>query len=276
MSSELSSCTGRRIDTSSTRISYATSNTICYYNLSEASDTTTQRTNIKNPLEAAMVVKTSYIETLHESLFKFLDDLSGKCIQLYSEFFYKNVKYQANSSDPAYLPKPIKHIGLVTLQSCEEVRDCKDFKTLLTKLLTDLDATRRRITKEYLLPADNLLCLALKRRFQHSICRLLTSAALGFIAEIDIKNYTEHEAVMDLLASSPHLMLVNPISKDHREFLLLYKEAHTLKFVPRPTIEHKAIASVFNEINDQATRFPQTLVDLTIEKTTRRHRRATP
>jgi hypothetical protein len=155
------------------------------------------------------------------------------------------------------------------------VKDCKDFKTLQTKLLADLEATRRRITREYILPADNLLCLALKRRFQHSICRLLTSAALGFIAEIDIKNYTEHEAVMDLLASSPHLMLVNPISNDHRESFYS-KEAHKLKFVPRPTIEHKAIASVFNEINDQATRFPQTLVDLTIEKTTQRHRRATP
>jgi hypothetical protein len=47
------------------------------------------------------------------------------------------------------------------------------------------------ITIDYILPADDLLRLALKRRFQLSICRLLTSAALGFIAEIDIKNYTE-------------------------------------------------------------------------------------
>jgi hypothetical protein len=43
------------------------------------------------------------------------------------------------------------------------------------------------ITIEYILPADDLHRLALKRRFQLSICRLLTSAALGVIAEIDIK-----------------------------------------------------------------------------------------
>ena len=96
----------------------------------------------------------------------------------------------------------------VTLQSCNKVTKCKDFKTLQLKPLADLDATRRKITIEYSLPADNLHQLALKRRFQQSLCRLLTSAALGFIAEIDIKNCTEHEAVMDLLASTPSLMIV--------------------------------------------------------------------
>ena len=100
------------------------------------SDTTKQRAGVTNPLEAALAVKSEYIATLHESLYKFLDDLTGKCIQLFSEFFYKNVKYQANCSDPAYLPKPIKNFGSVTLQSCEEGLDCKDFKTLQTKAIS--------------------------------------------------------------------------------------------------------------------------------------------
>ena len=73
---------------------------------------------------------------------------------------------------------------------------------------------------------------------------------------------------MDLLAQSPHLMLVDPISKYHQKFLLLYKEAHKLKFVPRWTIEHQAMEYIFNEINGQVARFPQTMVDLTIDKTT--------
>ena len=79
------------------------------------SDTTTQVSWHKNPLEAALAVKSKYIETLRESLFKFLDDLAEKLTQL-SELFYKNVKYQVNCSDSAHLPKSIKHIGLVTLQ----------------------------------------------------------------------------------------------------------------------------------------------------------------
>ena len=65
------------------------------------SDTTKQRadvTNPTNPLEAALAVKSKYIETLHESLYKFLDDLAKKLTQLL-ELFYKNVKYQVNCSD---------------------------------------------------------------------------------------------------------------------------------------------------------------------------------
>ena len=102
-----------------------------------------------------------------------------------------------------------------------KLRTVRTIKTLQRKLSADLKATRRRITNKYFLQADNLHRLALKRRFQLSICRLLTSAALGFIVEIDIKNYTEHEAVMDLLATSPTSLLVDPIAKTSREFLLL-------------------------------------------------------
>jgi hypothetical protein len=118
-----------------------------------------------------------------------------------------------NCSDPAYLPKSIKQIGSVTLQAKDEVTESNDFKTLQIKLSADLDATRRRFANDYFLPAENLHRLALKRCFQLSICRLLASAALGFIAEIDIKNNTEHKAVMNLLTTSPTSLIVDPIAK---------------------------------------------------------------
>ena len=102
-----------------------------------------------------------------------------------------------------------------------KLRTERTIKTLQHKLSANLEATRHRITNKYFLQADNLHCLALKRRFQLSICRLLTSAALGFTAEIDIKNYTEHKLVMDLLATSPTFLLMDPIAKTSREFLLL-------------------------------------------------------
>ena len=41
------------------------------------SDTTKQRAGITNPLKAALAVKSKYIETLHESLYKFLYDIVG-------------------------------------------------------------------------------------------------------------------------------------------------------------------------------------------------------
>ena len=223
MSSEQRSHTSKRFDsTSAPRIN------IHQFNPNDASSTPKQRDGPKTPLEAAMGVKSLYVATLHESLVTFLDDLAEKSIRLFSDFYYNNIKYQANSTDQAYIPKSIKQIGLVTLQATEEVMESKDFKTLQLKLSADLDATRRRIANDYFLPVENLHRLALKRRFQLSICRLLTSAALGFIAEIDIKNNTEHEAVMNLLATSPTSLLVEPIANNAREFLLLYKEAHNL------------------------------------------------
>ena len=188
-------------------------------------------------------------------------------LQTDSQYFYKDVKYQANCSDPAYLPKAIKQIGLVTLQTKDDVMECKDFKTLQTKLSADLEATRQRITTEYFLPADKIMRLALKRQFQLSICKLLSSAALGFIAEIDMKNYPKHRAIMDLLATSQFLLLSDPIAKSFSEFVLLYKEAHKLKFVPLPTIEHKALTGVLNKINGYEVRKTQILENTTIEPT---------
>ena len=88
------------------------------------------------------------------------------------------------------------------------------------------------------------------------------------LSEIDIKNYTEHEAVMDLLASSPDLLLVDSIAKTYREFLLLYKEAHKLRFVPHPTIEHKVLTNVFKEINGHEMRQTRVMEITTIKKTT--------
>ena len=47
-------------------------------NPSNASGTPKQRGGPKHPLEAALGVKSLYVAMLHESLIKFLDDLSEK------------------------------------------------------------------------------------------------------------------------------------------------------------------------------------------------------
>ena len=268
MSSEPMSHTSKRFESQTSRASFLDLNTVHVFNPSDASGTPNQKNGSKHPLEAALGVKSLYVATLHESLIKFLDDLAEKSIRLFSDYFYKNEKYQANLSDPTYLPKSIKHIGRVTLQSKDEVTECKDFKALQLMLSVDLEETRRRITIKYILPADNLHCLALKRRFQLSICRLLASAALGFIAEIDIKNYNEHDAIMDLLSTSPTSLLTSPIARSYQEFALLYKEEHKLKFVPLPTTENKVLTDALNEINGYETRQTRIMEDATITENT--------
>ena len=83
------------------------SNTIHQFNPTDASSTPKQQDGSQRPLEEALGVKSLYVATLHKSLIKFLDNLAKKSIQLFSEYFYKDVKHQANCSDPAYLPKSI-------------------------------------------------------------------------------------------------------------------------------------------------------------------------
>ena len=128
MSLEQMSHTSKRFgSTSNSRINFLDSNSIHTFNPSDTSSTPKQQDGSQQPLKAALGAKLSYVATLHESLIKFLDDLAKKTITLFSDYFYKDVKYQVNCSDPENLPKSIKQNGLVTLQSKDEVTDCKDY-----------------------------------------------------------------------------------------------------------------------------------------------------
>ena len=118
--------------TSNSRINFLDSNSIHTFNPSDASSTPKQQDGSQQPLEAALGAKSLYAATLNESLIKFLDDLAEKTITLFLDYFYKDVKYQANCSDPANLPKSIKQNGLVTLQSKDKVTDCKDYQNTPT------------------------------------------------------------------------------------------------------------------------------------------------
>ena len=82
-------------------------------------------------LEAAMILKLKYIETLHIGLVTFLGDLTNDILHHYSNYLIRNVLYQESSLDAVYFPTAIKKIGL-TLQSLKEVKDSKDYKPSLT------------------------------------------------------------------------------------------------------------------------------------------------
>ena len=78
---------------------------------------------------------------------------------------------------------------------------------------------------------------ALKKRFQLSCCRLLTSAAKGFITQVGIKGYDATVAVMDLLSMHGNKVLASLNVTTH-DFLLLLKEATGATTIPSPTVEH--------------------------------------
>jgi hypothetical protein len=91
---------------------------------------------------------------------------------------------------------------------------------------------------------------ALKKRYQLSICQLLSMVAKGFIAQVGIKGYNTHVAVMDLLATHTN-NLITPLFVNVHNFLVFYKEAAKLTFVPIPTVTH-SLSGVIDQVNGTA------------------------
>lgn len=268
MSSELPSCTNNRLNATSSILRNPKKSIEHALPLPPPSDVTgitKQREKTVSALEAALVVKSKYTATLQADLYTFLDIPTERCLTLYSAYFHKEVKLQENVINNDYVPSSVKKIGL-TLQALDEVKKTEDFKALHTQLEVELDKTRRTWTSKYALPVEKMNCNALKRRFQESFCSLLASAARGFIALAGTSNYTEHEAILDLLAISPQLVLREPIAKTPNEFLLLYKQSNNIAYIPSPTVEH-SLKDVLTGINGttRARRQPNTTKMIVID-----------
>lgn len=205
---------------------------------------------VKTPsaLEAAKAIKSTFFATLHNSLFQPLGDPTDQCLIKYSTYFYKNLKLQEHSINDDYLPTNLKNFGL-TLQTLDTVKDSSDFKALQRQMAADLDTFKREMTTKYILGSDKITVDALRLIFQQSFCQLLFTAAQGFIALTGITHYTEHEAVMDVLATTPGILITDPYASDLEQFLRLYKATNSLHHLPSPTIEHNTLRDVLIGIN---------------------------
>jgi len=87
----------------------------------------------------------------------------------------------------------------------------------------------------------------LRRRFQLSFCRLLSSAAKGFIAQVGTEGYDAIVAIMDLLFMHGNEVLA-PLNVTTHDFLVLLKEAKGTTIIPSPTVEH-SLSEVLHKIN---------------------------
>jgi hypothetical protein len=186
------------------------------------------------PLAAALSVKAQHIAALHLGLRTFLDQLADKCLRSYATYFRNIAKYRELSLKDSPVPTSIKKIRL-TLQPLEEVKESEDFMALQTKLNAETETLHRNWAKNYALVLDKMNCDAHLRRFHLTVCTLLHQEARGFIAQLGIPDYSEQKAVMDLLALRGNDILHSPLPMDLSTFLLLYKEANTLRILPLTT-----------------------------------------
>ena len=137
------------------------------------------------PLEAAMAAAKTFIATLHPKLQAFVQDLIGGVLKDASKFHYKNKKLNEMGADNAYIPTICRNVGM-TLQALAEVQKTTGFKSLQDELALATEALCHNWASWFVLPIQELNCGALKKWYQLAICRLLTMAAKGFIAQVGI------------------------------------------------------------------------------------------
>jgi hypothetical protein len=128
-----------------------------------------------------------------------------------------------------------------------EVTKSAGYKTLEDKLAGKIEALQCNWATRYVLPVQDLNVRAMRKRFQLSYCRLSSSAAKGFIAQVGTKGYDPSVAIMDLLAMHGN-NIAAPLNVTPHDFLVLFKEATGLTNIPTPTVNH-SMTELIHKIN---------------------------
>ena len=212
----------------------------------EATDKAIPPTGGKTPLEAAMAAANTYVETLHKKLRPFLTDLIRQVLKDASVSHFKSEKLKEINATSEYVPAICGTIGM-KLQAVSEVTKSSGFQALEDELTEAIQATRRDWATRFVLPVFDMNVKALRRRFQLSFCRLLSSAAKGFIAQVGIEGYDAIVAIMDLLSIHGDEVLA-PLNVTTHDFLVLLKEAAGTTIIPSPTGDH-SLSEVLHKIN---------------------------
>jgi hypothetical protein len=193
-----------------------------------ASGRKNQTPEMLSPLEAALVVKSRHIETLHELLKPYLSNLADQCLKAYVTYFHKNAKLTDMSLANDYVPTSVKHVRL-TLQALEEVRESEGYKALHRQLAVKTKTIQCKWTQDFVLKVDEMNCQALLRHFQLAYCRYLPLAANRFMAQFGIdETHDKHRVILDLLAKHTQV-IVTPVSLSIGTYLETYKSANELK-----------------------------------------------
>ena len=213
----------------------------------EATDKAIPPTGGKTPLEAAMAAANTYVEMLHKKLRPFLTDLiRQEVLKDASVSHFKSEKLKEINATSEYVPAICRTVGM-KLQAVSEVTKSSGFQALEDELTEAIQATRRDWATCFVLPIFDMNVKALRRRFQLSFCRLLSSAAKGFIAQVRIEEYDTIVAIMDLLSIHGDEVLA-PLNVTTHDFLVLLKEAAGTTIIPSPTVEH-SLSEVLHKIN---------------------------
>ena len=219
-----------------------------------SSTQTSPSTTIKeqtSPLETAIAVSARYIATLHGGLTAFLMSLSQAGLVAYSDFHHYTAKNKEMRLNPHHIPTSIKKLKL-TLQPLDEVKESEGVKALQSEMDAEFEELHRRIRDKYFKPLEIINSKAYQQRFHFAVLQLLRRAAQAFIAQLNLHDYDEDTALVDLLTTRTLEPLKAPLPTDTAELLLLYKKANHAEIsqLPQPTKYNENTATIINTINE--------------------------
>ncbi len=177
------------------------------------------------------------IESLPIASRPFLTPLAESVLRQFAALFYAEEKANETKSDPNYVSSSAKKLNIV-LQAMPEVQESQGFKTLRGDLTAELESFRAKITRDYVLKANDMNVEAKRTRFHFAVCKWMRGLAAAFIAQAGVKNYSEDTVVIDLLALHQDQVLAS-LAIPLPTFLAAYKAANNLLGgIPKPTVEH--------------------------------------
>ncbi len=122
----------------------------------------------------------------------------------------------------------------LTLNAAADIKKSEDFITLNAQKDAYLTEVQLGLAS-YAISAHALNCKDAHVKVLEAFCHVITGAARGFIAQLNIEHYSEHQAVMDLLAlkTDECTAFLNTHVSD---ILRHYKIANDLTVLPIPSV----------------------------------------
>ena len=209
------------------------------------------------PLTVALKSCSEFIESLDEELKPYMKELLFDTIKKYSSWFYKNSNLDVMSNTEDYVPKRSKFKHPLTVVA--EVKKSKDFIALDDELSVFLEDTHKALG-QFVIRSTRLNVKALKERVVLSFITLLVKAARLLLGECDFPNYTEYQAIIDLLTEKQDDLL-SPMKISAGFFLKSLTISQKLESIPVPTV---------GDVNDQVRQLISRLNGPSEEETARR------
>ena len=201
-------------------------------------------TKTLSPTEAGLVAVSNYVVTLHQGMQTFTKNSLQELLKAFSTFYYRNKKHK-EMTETGYIPKSCNfNLPLIATRN---VGKSEDYNTLTANLSATLEGIAKQLAP-FVIEVHELNRLDAWKTLVHTYVRILASTARTFVAQFDLVDYNEHQAIMDLVALHPGNVL-GPIGITTSHFLKAYRNVNGLAQLPNPSVRH-SLGSAFVTANN--------------------------